>query len=221
MTRRSTIPEAAAGPGEATPARYGWSILTALPCLAFLGLAALFYLRLGSGDASKIPSALIGKPAPRFNLPVLTTGKPGEAAAPAATISDDALRQGHVTLVNIFASWCEPCHQEHAVLLGLSRDRALAAQGVQVIGIAYKDETANALRFMTEEGNPYAVIGIDKPGRAAIDWGVYGVPETFIVEGDGTIAYKFIGPMTAQAVADTILPEIAKAGRPTQPLRKE
>jgi cytochrome c biogenesis protein CcmG/thiol:disulfide interchange protein DsbE len=161
--------------------------------------------RLFAGDASRLPSALIGSKVPAFNLAAVE----GLAAKPG--LSDADLRQGHVTLVNVFASWCVPCHQEHAVLDLIANDAKLAAEGVSLVGIAYKDEPANTIRFLTQEGDPYGKIGADHSGRTGIDFGVYGVPETFIVKGDGTIAYKFIGPMSEASLHDTVLPEIEKA----------
>jgi cytochrome c biogenesis protein CcmG/thiol:disulfide interchange protein DsbE len=126
-------------------------------------------------------------------------------------LSDADLKKGHVTLVNVFASWCVPCHQEHPMLMRLAKDADLAQRGVKLVGLAYKDEPENTRRFLGAEGNPYAAIGMDRSGRAGIDWGVYGVPETFVVRGDGVIAYKFVGPMSEEAFAAKIMPEIAKA----------
>ena len=186
------------------PARRGPRLLIIAPLIGFLLIAGLFYVRLGAGDSSRLPSPLIGKAAPTFELPGLDGVSP-------TGFSDKDLRQGKLTLVNMFASWCVPCHDEHPVLMKLARDADLAAKGVQIFGINYKDEAPNARKFIADDGNPYAVIGVDKPGRAAIDWGVYGVPETFLVRGDGTIAYKFIGPLSDDAVRDTLMPEIAKA----------
>ncbi len=173
-----------------------------LPLLAFAALAALFFFRLFAGDASRIPSALIGQGAPTLDLPGLDG---------AARLTDADLRKGHVTVVNIFASWCLPCHEEHEVLLDLAADKALAADGVRVIGVAQKDDPENVRRFLGAKGDPYAAVGLDPDGRASIDWGVYGVPETFIVKGDGTIAFKFIGPMSAEAMASVVRPQIEKA----------
>src|SRR5208283_462168 len=168
-------------------------------------LAGLFLLRLFAGDASRLPSALIGRPAPPFALPAVVglKGVPG--------LGDENLREGHVSVVNVFASWCAPCHAEHATLMALAGDPALTAKGVRLYGLSYKDEPANALKFLTDDGNPYAAIGADLSGRTAIDFGVYGVPETFIVKGDGTVAYKFVGPLSPQALAATLIPEIEKA----------
>ena len=170
------------------------SLLRLLPLGVFIVLAALFLLRLFAGDASRLPSALIGRPAPPFALPAV-----------------EGLKGGHVSVVNIFASWCAPCHAEHATLMALARDPALKAKGLRLYGLSYKDEPANARKFIEGDGNPYAAIGADLSGRTAIDFGVYGVPETFIVKGDGTIAYKFVGPLSPQAVAVTLIPEIEKA----------
>ena len=128
-------------------------------------------------------------------------------------LADADLRQGKVTLVNIFASWCVPCHDEHPALMKLAHDASLQAKGVRIAGINYKDEAPNARKFLAEDGNPYGMIGVDKPGRASIDWGVYGVPETFVVRGDGTIAYKFIGPLSEETLRTVLMPEIEKAAR--------
>lgn len=172
--------------------------LAFVPVVAFLALAGLFLARLGAGDSSKIPSALIGKTVPQFTLPTLEgMAVPG--------LSDGDLRTGDVTVVNVFASWCVPCREEHPVMM------QLAARGVRVVGIAYKDEPEKTRRFL-DAGNPYSRIGVDRAGRVGIDFGVTGVPETFVVRGDGTIAYKFFGPVTAEALADQLLPEIRKAG---------
>jgi cytochrome c biogenesis protein CcmG/thiol:disulfide interchange protein DsbE len=182
-------------------------LLVFVPLVLFAALAALFVIRLYSGDSSLLPSALIGRQVPAFTLPHVEglPDKPG--------FSDADLRQGEVTLVNVFASWCVPCHQEHELIMRLSADPALAHAGVRLFGLAYKDEPENIRRFLAEGGDPFAKIGADRKGRTAIDWGVYGVPETFIVKGDGTIAYRFAGPISAESYRDVILPEIEKALR--------
>ncbi|HEV2574347.1 MAG TPA: DsbE family thiol:disulfide interchange protein [Beijerinckiaceae bacterium] len=192
--------------GQSSDGHSSRRLLALIPLVAFLGLALLFFFRLGAGDASRIPSALIGKPVPPFSLPAVDgTDRPG--------FSDADLRQGRVSIVNIFASWCVPCRDEHPVLSKLAGDQALNAKGVRLIGLNYKDEPANAARFLKELGNPYALIGGDKPGRASIDWGVYGVPETFVVKGDGTIAFKFVGPLSETSLRMVLMPEIEKALR--------
>ncbi len=182
-------------------------LLVFVPLALFAALATLFVVRLYSGDASLLPSALIGRQVPAFDLP------PVEGLPEKLGFSDADLRQGKVTLVNIFASWCVPCHQEHELLVRLSADPALARAGVRLFGIAYKDDAANIRRFLVEAGDPFARIGADRKGRTAIDWGVYGVPETFVVKGDGTIAYRFVGPIGEVSFRGVILPEIEKALR--------
>ncbi len=181
--------------------------LTALPLVLFVALAGFFASRLFLGrDPSVLPSVLIGHPAPAFNLPALPgSGKPG--------LSDADLRQGGVTVVNIFASWCGPCRIEHPNLRKLADNEALRAMGVRLVGVNYKDDPANALKFLSADGNPYAAIGEDSSGRTGIDWGLTGVPETFIIRGDGTIAFKYTGPITEEALNQTILPQIDKALR--------
>jgi cytochrome c biogenesis protein CcmG/thiol:disulfide interchange protein DsbE len=194
---------------EVAPER-GRSALAYLPLFFFLALVGLFLLRLFAGDASRLPSALIGRQIPQFALPAVEglDGSHGLSNADLATLG-----YGHATLVNVFASWCVPCHQEHSLILKLARDGELARLGVKVVGIAYKDAAENIADFLKREGNPFARIGDDRNGRVAIDFGVYGVPETFIIKGDGTIAYRFVGPMSEEAYQETILPEIEKALR--------
>jgi len=170
-----------------------------LPLLVFLGLAGLFLSQLLSGrDTSEIPSALIGLPAPQTSLPPLEG-----MSLPGLESKDFA---GKVTLVNVFASWCAPCREENPVLLGLSQDKRFT-----LAALNYKDQPENARRFLGDLGNPYQAIGVDPAGRAAIDWGVYGVPETFVIGKDGKIAYKHVGPLTAESVQTLLLPQIEKA----------
>ena len=181
-------------------------LLVFVPLVLFAALTALFVIRLNSGDVSRLPSALIGRQVPAFVLPpVEGLHKTG--------FSDADLRQGKVTLVNVFASWCVPCHQEHELIMRLTADPALLRTGVRVFGLAYKDEPENIRRFLAEAGDPFARIGADRKGRTAIDFGVYGVPETFVVKGDGTIAFRIAGPIGEESYRDVILPEIEKALR--------
>jgi cytochrome c biogenesis protein CcmG/thiol:disulfide interchange protein DsbE len=176
-----------------------------LPLIAFAAIAALFLIRLYAGDASLLPSALIGRPVPRFVLPPL----PGVAAP---GLSDSDLQQGRVTLVNVFAAWCVPCHAEHSVLMEIARDPQLKDR-VALVGLAYKDEPENTRRFLGQGGNPFARIGVDASGRTGIDFGVYGVPETYVIRGDGTIAYRFVGPLSNESLRQVLLPQILAAFR--------
>jgi cytochrome c biogenesis protein CcmG/thiol:disulfide interchange protein DsbE len=178
-------------------------ILVLLPLVVFIGLAALFLMRLGAGDVSRIPSALIGKSAPMTNLPPI----PGldRAGQPVPGVTN-ATFVGKVTLVNVWASWCIPCHDEVPFLEALAKDRR-----IQLVGINYKDEPGNARRFLGRYGNPYAATGQDTKGRTGIDWGVYGVPETFVVDRDGRIAYKLVGPIGADNLTRVLEPAIDKA----------
>lgn len=177
-------------------------VLTLLPLLIVVALGGLFFARLFAGDASRIPSALIGESAPPLDLKGLD-GAPG--------LVDADLRRGRVSIVNVFGSWCLPCHAEQETLMALAADKDLAAKGVALYGVAQKDDPENLRRFLGAKGDPYAKIGLDPNGRAGIDWGVYGVPETFIVKGDGTVAYKYIGPIDAETLASVIKPQIDKA----------
>jgi cytochrome c biogenesis protein CcmG/thiol:disulfide interchange protein DsbE len=179
--------------------------LLLLPLVAFMALAALFLFRLGAGDPNRIPSALIGRPVPQSELPpvagLLREGQPMPGLSP-------ALFAGQVTLVNVWASWCVPCHDEAPLLERLAQDRRF-----QIVGINYKDQPDNARRFIGRYGNPFVAVGADPNGRAAIDWGVYGVPETFVVGRDGHIAYKLVGPITKDNLVAVLMPAIEKALR--------
>src|SRR5262249_3486966 len=147
---------------------------------------------LGSGDPSRLPSALIGKPAPSLSLAALDGLLRDGVPVPGF---DLASLKGRVTLVNVWASWCVPCQAEHAQLMQLAADQRL-----QLVGINYKDTTDNARRFLGRYGNPFAVVGVDRDGRSAIEWGVYGVPESFLIGRDGRIAYKQVGPITEETL---------------------
>jgi cytochrome c biogenesis protein CcmG/thiol:disulfide interchange protein DsbE len=173
-----------------------WIVI--IPVVVFAGLAAMLWRGL-SGNPSQLPSALIGKPVPEFALPAIEgLGIPGFDTA--------SLKQGGVTLVNVWASWCGPCRQEHPLLMELSK-----RTDIRLVGLNYKDDPANARSFLAALGQPFAAVGADGNGRAAVDWGVYGVPETFVIDGHGIIRYKVIGPMTGEALATVINAEIEKA----------
>jgi cytochrome c biogenesis protein CcmG/thiol:disulfide interchange protein DsbE len=173
-----------------------------MPLLVFAALTALFFYRLGTGDPSRLPSALIGKPAPALALPPLEGLVREGKSVPGL---DPAAFSGRVTLINVWASWCVPCRDEHPYLTKLAGDRRLT-----LVGINYKDAPENARRFLGRFGNPFAAVGVDQGGRATIEWGVYGVPETFLVGRDGKIAYKQVGPIDEQALA-RLMAEIEKA----------
>ena len=185
----------------AAPARNRLIVL--VPLLAFLGLAGLFMLRLGAGDPSRIPSALIGQPAPETRLPGLAGLQRDGKEVPGL---DSASFNGAVTLLNVWASWCVPCRDEAPLLVQLGAD-----QRIRIAGINYKDQPENARRFLDRYGNPFAANGVDANGRAGIEWGVYGVPETFVIGRDGRISYKLIGPITAENLQSTLMPAIEKA----------
>jgi cytochrome c biogenesis protein CcmG, thiol:disulfide interchange protein DsbE len=178
-------------------------IMVLVPLLVFLALAALFLFRLKSGDPSIIPSALIGHPVPQTSLPPIAGLERGGVPVPGL---DAASFKGAVTVVNVWASWCVPCHDEAPLLLQLAQDSRL-----RVVGINYKDEPGNARRFLGRYGDPFAAAGADRSGRAAIEWGVYGVPETFIVGRDARIAYKLIGQITPDNLVGALKPQIEKA----------
>jgi cytochrome c biogenesis protein CcmG/thiol:disulfide interchange protein DsbE len=178
-------------------------IVVLLPLVLFLGIALLFLFRLGAGDPSIIPSALIGHPAPQTPLPAVAGLNRDGAPIPGI---DPASFKGTVTIVNVWASWCVPCHDEAPLLMKLSQDSRL-----RLVGINYKDEADNARRFLGRYGDPFAATGADESGRAAIEWGVYGVPETFIVGRDARIAYKLVGPITADNFGSVLMPQIDKA----------
>lgn len=170
--------------------------LILLPPVLFLALAGLFWAGMQREDPTALPSALEGRAAPALSLSPLAGLPP---------LTDDILRAPGVKLVNFWASWCAPCRAEHPLLV------ELAAEGIPVHGVNYKDDPAKAQAFLAELGNPYDSVGADATGRSAIDWGLYGVPETFVLDGDGTIVLRFAGPITRQELERRILPAIEKA----------
>ena len=183
--------------------RQGRRWLVALPLIGFIALAGLFLVRLHGGDPSKIPSALLGRPAPQTALPALEGLVNNGAAVPGL---DPAAFKGKVSVVNVWASWCVPCHDEAPLLTALAKDKRL-----QIVGINYKDSPDKARRFLGRYGNPFGIVGVDGNGRASIEWGVYGVPETFVVGREGTIVYKMVGPVTPENIDSVLKAEIEKA----------
>jgi cytochrome c biogenesis protein CcmG/thiol:disulfide interchange protein DsbE len=166
------------------------------PPAIFLALATMFYVGMYRDDPDALPSAREGSTAPPVVLTQLGDFTP---------FDDAALRAPGVKLVNYWASWCAPCRVEHPNL------EALAAEGIPIYGINYKDDPAKALAFLDELGNPYAAIGADTEGRMALDWGLYGVPETYVIAGDGTVMLRFAGPVTQRVIDERLRPAIEAA----------
>jgi cytochrome c biogenesis protein CcmG, thiol:disulfide interchange protein DsbE len=174
------------------------------PLAIFAILALLFAFALRSGDPSKLPSALIGKRVPEISFAALDGLKDGKE--PVGGFAAAELASGKVTVVNFWASWCVPCVQEHPVLSTLKQ-----RTGTPIFGVNYKDETSQARRFLGRYGNPFTAVGVDADGRGAIEWGVYGMPETFIINGRGEIVYKHVGPITAESLEAKLIPAIRAA----------
>lgn len=176
-----------------------------LPLIIFAALAGIFTWQLLSGkNMQEIPSALIGRDAPQTDLPPLEGLRLADGSPTPGLKGADL--QGQVTLVNIWASWCVPCRDEHPQIMKLGQDPR-----IKVVGLNYKDTPENALEFLNSLGNPYDVVGTDRSGRAGIEWGVYGVPETFIVNAQGKIVYKFVGPLSTESLIKQFMPEVEKA----------
>lgn len=172
------------------------SPLMIMPPVLFAGLAALFFFGMQRENPDALPSALEGRPAPAVQVTQLADKNP---------FKDSDLRDGGVKLVNYWASWCAPCRVEHPHL------ETLADQGITIYGVNYKDKPDNALKFLEELGDPYAALGADANGRMALDWGLYGVPETYVIDGKGQIVLRFAGPITEKVLESTILPAIEEA----------
>jgi cytochrome c biogenesis protein CcmG/thiol:disulfide interchange protein DsbE len=166
------------------------------PPLLFAGLAALFWVGMHREDPDALPSALEGRAAPAVAVEPLGEGP---------VLSDAVLREPGVKLVNFWASWCAPCRAEHPMLV------ELAEGGVAVHGVNYKDKPENALGFLEELGDPFAAMGADASGRMGLDWGLYGVPETFVIDGEGEVVLRWAGPITRRVMDETIRPAIEKA----------
>jgi len=169
-----------------------------LPVALFLVLAGYFALALRPGrDPSVLPSAMIDQPAPAFDL----GGLDGKAGLARGTL------EGQVALVNFFASWCAPCRVEHPLLMRLAQD-----EHVPLYGIAWKDKPAEAERYLDQLGDPYRRVGLDESGRTGIDFGVYGVPETYLIDKEGHIRFRFVGPLTPEALQRELLPRLKALG---------
>ena len=178
--------------------------LLAWPLVIFGLLALLFTFALRSGDPSRLPSALIGRPAPSLALQPLEGLS--DNGNPVPGILAERSEPGEVTVVNFWASWCAPCLQEHPQLIALKEQPA-----VRLYGINYKDQAGNARRFLGRYGNPFSAVGVDSDGRAGIEWGVIAVPETFVVDGRGVIVYKHTGPISPETLQSAVIPAIRAA----------
>jgi cytochrome c biogenesis protein CcmG/thiol:disulfide interchange protein DsbE len=191
------------------PPRRRRPLLILAPLVLFGAMALMFAFALTKGDPSKLPSALIGKPAPALALTAIDGLVDGQRAVPQLT--GEILGRGEVTVVNFWASWCGPCVEEHPLLVELAQK-----SNVRLVGINYKDAASNARRFLGRYGNPFSAVGADTTGRTAIEWGVYGMPETFIIDAQGRIAFKQVGAITRDALERRLLPTIArlKAAKP-------
>lgn len=201
--QQSDIPEPVYG--DENDKKRGFNPLILLPLIIFLGMAGLFWFQMSSGkDPNQIPSVLIDRPAPQFDLPPLDADfgikRPDGKRLPGFKTEDF---KGQVSVVNVWASWCPTCRDEHPLLLDLTADNRFV-----LMGLAYKDEPANSARFLKNHGNPFDVVGMDISGRVGIDWGVYGAPETFIVDNTGTIRYKHIGALTARSLSEDFMPKL-------------
>ncbi|MEZ5685995.1 MAG: DsbE family thiol:disulfide interchange protein [Paracoccaceae bacterium] len=162
-----------------------------LPPVVFAALAGMFVWGMARENPKQLPTAFAGKEAPPVQLEQLADFTP---------FADADLRAGEIKLVNFWASWCAPCRVEHPNL------EALAQEGIQILGVNYKDKPDQALGFLSELGNPYARLGADNAGRMALEWGVYGVPETFVVSGDGKVLFRFAGPVTQRVIEEQLRP---------------
>ncbi|MEI4470725.1 DsbE family thiol:disulfide interchange protein [Frigidibacter sp. MR17.24] len=182
-------------------------VLAVVPPVLFAGLAGLFLWGMNRDDPGQLPTAFKGREVPEVSLVAL----PGQGEP----FTDATLRDGEAKLVNFWASWCAPCRVEHPQL------EALSAMGVPIYGINYKDDAngfANATGFLAEMGNPYRAIGADPSGRMSLDWGLYGVPETFVVDGKGKVLLRFAGPITRRVIDQQIRPALAEAGFDLPPM---
>ena len=172
------------------------SPLMVLPPVVFAGIAAMFFIGMQREDANQLPTALAGKQAPAVEVVQL---------ADQAQITDADLRDGRLKLVNFWASWCAPCRAEHASLM------QLAGEGLPIYGVNYKDKPENAVAFLAELGNPFQKLGADSTGRMGLNWGLYGVPETYLIDGNGNILLRHAGPITQRVIDGTIKPALAEA----------
>jgi cytochrome c biogenesis protein CcmG, thiol:disulfide interchange protein DsbE len=198
---------------QETPVRSRSKAVLLLPLVLVVAVLGLMYFALQSGDPSRLPSVLIGKPVPEFNLAAIPRLQ-NDAGVPVPGFSSAMLRSGKVSLLNVWASWCVPCLAEHPQLV------ELAKEGVPLYGIDYKGDSSEAARrFLTKHGNPFLAVGADETGMTGIDLGVTGVPETFVIDGSGRIVMRYQGPMTPEVIAEKIKPAIEKAEKDSSAAR--
>jgi len=176
---------------QESPKKKGISLLMLLPPVLFGGLALLFLLGMNRENPDELPSALVGKQAPAVQVAPFPDME---------MLSDADLRTGEMTLVNFWASWCGPCRVEHPNLM------ALKAEGIEILGVNYKDPEGNAVQFLRDLGDPYAKGGADNTGRMALNWGVYGVPETYLIDGAGNVVLRIAGPVTQREIDERLRP---------------
>lgn len=193
---------------EAPKRRFG----VLLPFIVFAAIAGLFFLALRASDPSNLPSALIGKPAPQFDLPPLMEA--GARTDAGQNVTSALLGNGTPAVVHFFASWCAPCREEHPNVMALAEKLRAQDPNIPFYGINYKDDASAARRFLGGYGDPYTHIGVDRSGRTAIDFGVYGVPETYVISGDGMVAFRQAGPLTQEIIEAKILPLLQGKGTP-------
>jgi len=187
----------------------GWVIV---PLIVFGALVVLFGFALQSGDPSRLPSALLGKPAPATTFPPLAGLVTDEKPVPG--FSSAELATGQPSVVNFWASWCVPCADEAPLLVELQQ------HGITLYGVNYKDDPIAARRFLGRYGNPFVAVGTDAAGRGAIEWGVYGMPETFVLNGKGEIVFKHVGPISAESIVTKLLPALERAKATPTPAAK-
>ena len=186
-------------PPSAPPDRPRSRKLFLIPVILFGALSLLFLVQLFVGDPSRVPSALIGRAVPALDMPALEGLNRDGRPIPGFGKAD--LGAGRISVVNVFASWCVPCRTEHPLLMEMAASDLARNGKLAIIGLNYKDEPENARRFLGALGNPYSRVGTDRAGRSAIEWGVYGVPETFLVSAEGLILNKIVGPLDATRAA--------------------
>jgi cytochrome c biogenesis protein CcmG/thiol:disulfide interchange protein DsbE len=201
--QRPVDDEGTPSPAAAAPRSFRRLSWVAIPLAVFAVLVALFAFALNSGDPSRLPSALIGRPVPQMEFPALEGLMDAGRPVPGFTTAD---LKGGVSVVNFWAAWCAECASEQELLLELK-----TRTGVPIYGVDYKDDAVAARRFLGRYGNPFKAVGTDKAGRSAIEWGVYGMPETFVINAKGEIAYKHVGPVTAESLESRLIPAIAQA----------